>query len=362
MTAITLLMYTFFVINYAITGSIKGSKQIGKYIRVFSVIGIFVAYLFSTNSYIKESEIANANIIEINDDTFTYGFNAEDNTYITNTVNIEEINFTGDIGDSVLVRYLNAQPQKNKINTYDTIFNTEFAFISLSVFIIFLLWGVLSVNNAFNKKNHNKKKVLLCCIGYIVSISLFICFVLNIIKITENAYFTGDANTATATVVKTDIIGTEYEFTAKNNSKVTGKAIGVYGYEMPVGTSVLVEYDTNGKSRIKNHILASRPYTVIAWCFVPFIAFGFGTILSYIINAKKLNCKIFASNIFKEKSEQKNIPKRNIFAIACKILAVALFAEAIMQMRYNFSTGILMLFMSAFWILFTIAFDKFSKK
>ena len=79
-------------------------------------------------------------------------------------------------------------------------------------------------------------------------------------------------------------------------------------------------------------------------------------------NVKNLKHKIFASNIFKEKTEKKNVTQRNMFAVACKILAAALFADAVMQMRDNFSGGILMLSMSAFWILFAIAFDKRSKK
>ena len=123
--------------------------------------------------------------------------------------------------------------------------------------------------------------------------------------------------------------------------------MGVYGFELPVGSSVSVGYDTNNKSRIKNKILASRPSTVAAWCLCPFIAFGFGIILSYIINVKNLKYKIFASSIFKENPEE-NVPQRNMFVIAFKVLAIAVFAEAIIQIRNNFSVGIMMLFMSVF--------------
>ncbi len=342
MNKIIILMYVFFAINYLATVFIN-SKNIGKYIRTLSLAGICIVCLLSKSSYIN-SHTANANIVEIEDNSLTYGFKTIDNEYITNTVDPKKINFKGDVGDTFLVRYLYDKPRENKINTYDTVFNVEFAFIALTVFAIFLLWG-----HAFNKKFHSNKISILCCAGC----ALLIFLAVNIVINAENTYFTGDVNTTAATVVKTDIIGTEYEFTAKDNTKVTGKAVGVYGFELPVGTSVLVEYDINNKSRIKNQILASRPAAVVAWCCVPFFAFAFGIALSYIINEK---------NIFKEKPVQKNVPKRNMTVIAFKIAALACLADSLMRIKDNFFSGIFMLCMSAFFMLHAIVLDKLSKK
>lgn len=360
MTLVKWFMYIFFFINFLLSKKIRNISYINKCISILSIIGLFFVYLFSINPYIKSSEIAIAKIVEINDSTLTYEFKTANNTQLTNTVDCKNNNHMGDVGDPLLVRYIYYQPNNNKINTIDTIFNTELSLISFAVFIIFMLWGILIGSRL---KNHEKgftpKKYISLCIAYLVFIALMIYLPANMMKERQD---TDDLNKTMATVIKTDITGTEYKFIGNNNSEKTEKAIGVYSFEMPQGYSVLVEYDQNNNGYIANDLLDLRIYTIISYCLIPFFANWLGFILAYIFDFKNKKHHTFLDSLFKIDTTINTLQWNKLMSSAFKIVSIAIFVEAILRSKEETKTAVMLLFLSIIWLSFAIIFDIKNKK
>lgn len=261
------LLYVFWVINYLCSFFIKKQSHILKYIRVVSMIGFYMVYILSINSYLKHSEVIPAYISEVNEDYVTYNYKTLNNEEKSNIINLENFTFNADVGDTILIRYLDHNYDINRINTYKTTCGIELNIIAMIMFVNFVLWGSFIAREYLNKNDEmelnltiskgvkfNKVKLLFVLYCLLV---IFIYFIYSdiVLKNEKNFYNNTNINTTIGTIIDYNIFGVKYEFVTKNGDKITDFVEFVGEYEAPVGSQMSVIYNDNNQSRLKNDIL-----------------------------------------------------------------------------------------------------------
>lgn len=361
------LLYGFWIINYLCSFFKRNQSHILKCIRVVSMIGFYMVYILSINSYLKHSEVIPAYISEANEDHITYTFKTLESMERSDILDLESLTFNADVGDNILVRYLNID-DISKINTYKTTCAIELNIIAIIMFVNFVLWGGFIAREYFKKNDEMELKLTICkgikfnkvkllFVLYCLLV-IFIYFIYSdiVLKNEKNFYNSTNINTTIGTIIDYNIFGVKYEFVTKKGDKITDFAEFVGEYEAPVGSQMSVIYNDNNQSRLKNDILSNRVNDIFVWLFTPLIYMGIGMFAFYKYKIKALE-NVISKNLFSYRKNKQT--DRDMFVYAFGIVGCGIILQGFFDIYFeNYKSAIFMFFVGVQFIIFAIIRKK----